>query len=86
MHIPGKPLWRPKPSRFQLSDAKRLAYAVELRTANASPLIQKLNDMHAAQIEASIGRTTTTSSSNQRKIRKARRQAWAAGDRLAFAA
>jgi hypothetical protein len=77
---------RPKSSRFQFTDARRLAHASALRRSNADPLTRALNDVIASRIEASIGRTVTKTSSNQRKARRARRQAWAAGDRLAFVA
>ena len=71
---------------FALTDARRLAYANQLRRANGGPLAQKLNDMRADAIEASIGKTTTKNTRNQRKIRKARRVSYANGHRFAFAA
>ncbi|CAB4163531.1 hypothetical protein UFOVP806_24 [uncultured Caudovirales phage] len=73
---------RPKSSGFKFTDARRLAYANKLRANKPSPETIFL----AVKIESGIGRTTTKVTSNQRKRRHARRQAWAAGDRHAFAA
>ena len=88
MHIPGKPLMRPKNSMFRNTDARRVAYAAAVRRNAAShePLLRIFADGLASQIEAGIGKTTTRNTNNQRKRRLARRQRWAAGDRFAFAA
>jgi hypothetical protein len=86
MHIPGKELMRPKSSRFKFTDARRLAYANALRRSNPDHNIMDANNIIADRIIASIGHTVTKTSSNQGKRRRARRLAWAAGDRFAFAA
>lgn len=87
MHIPGKPLMRPKNSMFRNTDSRRLAYANHLRSSViniADPSHRMSVQMLAQRIADGVGVTTTRNTNNQRKRRLARRARHAAGDRFAF--